>query len=159
MVINGVFKINFPFFKILFAIAIIWFGFKILFGSFGGNSSSNAEGELNAVFSWQRFKPTNISEDQEYNAVFSNLVVDLREAGFNSTDIDMEVNAVFGKTVVYLPKNVKTKVKASAVFGAAVTPDGNQATFGDSKYLSEGEGDISVTIEANAVFGRVELIQ
>jgi len=158
MIFNGLFKFNFPVFKIILSIVIIYFGFKLLFGSFG-KTNFDKPGEYNAVFSSRNFNIPNIGEDSEFNVVFGNSTIDLRNAGFNAPNIDLEVNSVFGNTTLLLPKNVDCKIKESAVFGTAITPDGSMASFGDTKYNSDNNQSTKLNIEANAVFGRVEVIQ
>jgi predicted membrane protein len=158
MIFNGLFKFNFPVFKIILSVVIIYFGFKLLFGSFGKNNFDKP-GEYNAVFSSRNFNVSNISENSEFNIVFGNSRIDLRNTGFNKSDLDLEINSVFGNTTVFLPKTVDCKIKGSAVFGSVITPDGSMASFGDTKYLNEQNHSTKLNIEANAVFGRVELIQ
>lgn len=160
LIFSELFKIDFPFFKILFAILIIFFGVKLLFGSVGMNI--NKGGERTSLFSSTRIDPQNLKENQEYNCIFGSQTVDLRQTGINSDEIELEVNAIFGETKLYLPKTVKVRLKSSAVFGNVSHPDGSSVSFGDRKYKSTGEEgslDQYIEIEANAVFGSVRVYQ
>jgi predicted membrane protein len=158
LIINHVFKIDIPFFKVVIALIIIYFGVNLLMDSFG--IKWNKKGEHSSVFSGQKLHPDLIAADEEYNAVFGSIVVDLENTRFEGKDIEIEVNAVFGSARVYLPKNSNIKIKSTGVFGSVRTPDGGKVNFGENQSsLGDSNANQNVTIEANAVFGNVRFFQ
>lgn len=161
IILNAVFKINFPFFRVLFALLIIYFGVKLLVGSFSG--PKNISDGDDTVFSKSNISAEDISGGKEFNVVFGSQVVDLSNASWEEEDVDVEINAVFGSSVVILPSDVEVKLKSTAVFGNVQTPDGNSTSFGDSKTKLSPSGmartDKRMDIEANAVFGNVRIVR
>ena len=69
----------------------------------------------------------------------------------------IEINSVFGETVVLTIPGQSIRVKANAVFGSVVLPDGNSVSFGTSHYGNPGQA-ASLEVEANAVFGSVRFV-
>jgi len=156
IVFNHLFKFNFPFFRIIIALVIIFFGVKLLMGSF--KKSNYKDGEHHSVFSDNKISPTFLDKDTEYNTVFGSNVVDLRNTEFKKNDLEMEVNAIFGSTKIYVPNNVKVRVKSTGVFGSVKTPSGGSSGFGDDKSsFGDPASTVTLNIEANAVFGSVEI--
>ena len=158
IIINAVFKINFPFFKVFVALIIIYFGFKILFGSFGFNLNENST-ENSTVFGSNKISVEQIESDMEYNSVFGSQSIDFRTSNTIADEAEIEINAVFGSIKVHLPDNVTIKLKASSAFGSVKTPSGEMVSFGDTKKtFSKGANpNKTIYLEANAVFGSVDL--
>lgn len=159
IIINSVFKINFPFFKVFIALIIIFFGFRLLFGSFGFKMNNNDAGENSTVFGSTKAQVEIIDGDLEYNSVFGSQIIDFREVKSITDESEIEINAVFGSVKVYLPDNVNIKLKASSAFGSVRTPEGEMINFGDTKKTFTKGSNASKTmyVEASAVFGSVEL--
>ena len=49
-------------------------------------------------------------------------------------------------------------IKVNSAFGSGSTPDGSTIVFGDHTQKI-GEGDQILTIEANVVFGKIDIIE
>jgi len=149
IILNAVFHLNIPFFRIAFALIVIWFGLRILLGGrcCGGGRA--------AVFSESTFKGDKAPGD--YNIVFGKGDIDLTGLKIDKPT-RIEVNVVFGNGTLKLPAKTPFRIKANAVFGNAQLPDGKVISFGDSVYESKGaEGSANVLdIQANVVFGRLE---
>ncbi|MEQ8323302.1 MAG: LiaF-related protein [Vicingaceae bacterium] len=158
IILNAVFKINFPFFKVFIALVIIYFGFRLLFGSFGFQLGDKGN-EESTIFGSQKVHVESISDNLEYNAVFGSQYVDLSQAVLINDDLEVEVNSVFGSIKVNLPDNVNVRLKASSAFGSVRTSEGEMVSFGDTKKsFSKGENPTkNLYVKANAVFGSVDL--
>jgi len=158
IILNHVFKIDFPLFRIAFAAFIIFLGFKILTGSFGKDKSNFRKKDN--LFSGSSMSPGSISRDEEFNVIFGSSVIDLRSTNFEQPETDIEVNAVFGEAKIFLPPNVRIRIKSSSVFGAVRTPDGRETNFGDSKsIIGDESSSVRINLEANTVFGSVSVFQ
>mgnify|MGYP000858950611 CR=1 FL=1 len=157
IIINAVFKIDFPFFRVVISIIIIFFGLRMLLGSFGVSTKNLNQNEV--VFSQASANPSELELKNEYSVVFGNQTIDMRSVNLEE-DKEIEFNAVFGKQIIMLPKDLNVRVKASAVFGNARLPDDRQVAFGDMTYQEKSaEGMPILYVEANVVFGQVRFIR
>jgi len=151
MILNAVFHINIPFFRIAFALIVIWFGVRLLMG---GRCWQN---EHSAVFTGAEVKADKARK--EYSAVFGNIAVDLSGIKLDSEVTKTEINAVFGSAQVKIGSKYPVVVRASSVFGSVRLPNGNAMSFGGGKWANRAPkaGEKVLEIEVNAVFGQVEV--
>ncbi len=139
------FNINFPVVKIFIAIIIILFGLKILFSGYSSKSSRHR-----GIHSYSETGNT-----KDYTVVFASDVIDLRDITKDSKDI--EISAVFGSALVYLPPDIGVSIETTSVFGACILPDkSNVSIISNERTERFGKSDSKVRIEATAVFGRLE---
>ncbi len=156
IIINHVFKVDFPLFKVIIALIIIYFGFSILFGSFKFNKASS--GDFSHYFTSKNYEPAKIDGNMEFNCVFGSSKIDLRRTVFTGQSLEIEINSIFSSVQVYLPQNLNIDVKASSAFGSVRSPGNRQDGIGDQRYTVRGgvPGE-KLLIEANAVFGSLNL--
>ena len=111
------------------------------------NKESKDKGEYTATFSAQdvRFNNEEFS-GAELTAVFGGVKCDLRGAIINK-DVVINAEAVFGGVEIFVPNDVKIKVKSTPVFGG-VSNKAIQSTNDDSKIIY---------VNATSVFGGVEI--
>ena len=156
IVIRVVFNIDFPVVKFLIAFFFIFIGIKILVGNFDfrkGNMNDNT-----TVFG--ESKIVGIQGDQkEFNVIFGSSVIDLRDIDLSEGSKEIEINTVFGGTVLKIDDKTPVKIKAEAVFGNAELPNGNAATFGTNRYESESFNKDSsyLYVKADVVFGSLKV--
>lgn len=158
IILNTIFKINIPLFKIVFALLLVYFGVTMLVGSFKGKNYNSKSSD---VFSSSSISADASSLAKEYSVVFGSQVVDLTQIT-DGADKKVELNAVFGSQKVYINADTKLRIKASAVFGQVSMPDNNNVHFGDGSYTQEPNTTLSagtLYIDANAVFGEVKIIK
>lgn len=156
IIINHVFKVDFPVFKVILAVVIIYFGFSLLMSSF--NFSKISSGDYSNVFTNKNYQLEKVDRNLEFNSVFGSSKIDLRNTVFLEKETDLEINAVFGSVRVYLPEHMKIEVKASSAFGSVRSFDHKQDGIGDQRYSLGSElSEKRLNIEANAVFGSVTL--
>lgn len=145
MIINQIFKIDFPFFRLIFACLIIYIGFKILLGSFGVKINS---GDKNStVFNNKNITIESISKKESFNVIFGSSTVNLNTANFSENIAHIELNAIFGEMKVVLPENCNIEFKSNGVFGSINTP----------KVNSDKDFKNTLIIEANSVFGSIKM--
>lgn len=158
IILNTIFKINIPLFRIVFALLIIYFGVNMLMGSFKSHRHRES-GKASDVFSSSSIKADPSSLNSEYNVVFGNQVVDLT-AITDGADKTVQLNTVFGSQTVYVNEQTKLRIKASSVFAKVRLPDDHDVNFGDYTYNQEPADTLSagiLFIEANAVFGEIKI--
>ena len=160
IIANSLFKINFPFFRVILALAIIYFGVKMLVGAFSTSSTKIESGD--SIFSKSKTLVTDLNGAKEFNAIFGSQVIDLTEATWEEVEAFVETNTVFGNTIIILPNDIDIQIESNVVFGNVRTPDGANASFGDQNTRLKPKGisraDKKLSIEINAVFGGVRVV-
>jgi len=157
LIFKIVFKIDFPLFKILIAFVLIFFGLKLLFGSFNGPTFHINENENEVVFGEKRFN--NPEPNKDYNVVFGKGVYDLRDIDLRESHQYMKISTVFGATVVKINKTTPVKIRVESAFAGIDLPNGNSAVFGSSQYTSPDfdENKPFLDIKLEVVFGGCEV--
>ncbi len=156
IVIRVVFNIDFPVVKFLVAFFFIFIGIKILVGNFDfrkGNTNDNT-----TIFG--ESKVVGIEGDhKEYNVIFGSSIIDLRDIDLSGGSKEIEINTIFGGTILKIDDKTPVKIKAEAVFGNAELPNGNTATFGTNRYESESFSKDSsyLYVKADVVFGSLKV--
>ena len=150
IVIKAVFKIDIPLFRIVFALLLIYFGAKLLFGGFGIRASRST-----TIFSESRIE--SLESGSEYNVIFGKSSIDLRAIDIAEKSAKVEINVVFGSGIVYINPEMPVKIKISTVFGDSKLPKGNVSFFGDYVYKTESyvEGENYLKLDVDVVFGNV----
>lgn len=143
--------------KLIFPTILIVIGLSIVFKDvLGGKISSeikklnekgNGENSYCATFSGQ-----NINFDGEkfngatLNAVFGGVKCDLRGAIIES-DIVINASCTFGGIDIYVPSNVKVKVKSTSIFGGVE----NKAN------VNKDENSYTIYVNGTVLFGGIEI--
>lgn len=158
--VSIVFKVVFDvsIFRIIIAVAFILIGIKILIGKSAVNISSN---DSDVIFNDKRYTEFP-SSSTEYNTIFGKSIFDFSDAAIpTDKQINLEFNTIFGNSEIHLPQGLPVRIKAEAVFGSAKLPNDNTAVFGSANYVSDHDSTVAsfINIEANAVFGNIEIIQ
>ena len=144
IIVNVMFGIHLPVFRIIFGLFLIYLGFKVIFGvpwrpaEWKGQEGSVVFNTADMVLSESDTLP------DSFDVVFGSSKIDLRSLK-NLGDKKVEVNAIFGEVVLILPKALRLESKISSVAGQVTLPKANvEAATGESLHL-----------EANAVFGSI----
>jgi len=112
------------------------------------NKKNKDKNEYNATFSGQ-----NINFDGEefkgttLTTVFGSVKCDLRKAIINENQV-INCTSTFGGIDIYMPNDVKVKIKSSAIFGGVSD---------NRKEKNETEDSKTIYINANCVFGGVDI--
>lgn len=155
-----IFKVIFDIsiFRILVAVVFILIGVKILVGK----SAMNLKSDDNDVIFNEKQYTEFPKGDTEYNTIFGKAIYDFSNAEIPvDSQVKLEFNTIFGNAVLKLPPGLPVRIKAEAVFGSAKLPNDNSAVFGSANFVSDHDTSFSnfITIEANAVFGNMEIEQ
>ena len=153
MIIETIFHIDIPFFRIAFACMVIAFGVRILTGS---RTWGWVDTGSDAVFGNASFKGKDIRD--AYSIVFGHGDVDLSEA--TSGDKRATVNTVFGASKIRVNPKQPVRVRASCAFGEVVMPDGRTSSFGETSWTSPAfkDGKDALEIKIDVAFGRAEVV-
>lgn len=143
--------------KLWFPAILVCIGISIIFkDTIGGkvndqikklNENKTNQSEYCATFSGQDLK----FDDEKFTgadltAVFGGIECDLRKAIIES-DIVINTSSIFGGIDIFVPENVKVKVKSSSIFGGV----------SNKKKISQNAEIHTVYINATCLFGGVDI--
>lgn len=151
---KAVFNINLPFFRITFALIIIYIGLCVLLNGF------YFEREDNTVLFGDRHISTVDTTSDNLNVIFGRGMLDLSVLTLKDGVNRKEINVVFGQGDILIDRNMPVKVIVTSAFGSASVPDDNEVTFGKYTYVTPTyqEGGKYLEIQANVVFGQLNII-
>ena len=120
-----------------------------------GNIASTTGRET--MFAESRIDGAEISG--EYSVIFGANKMDLTKVDVKDKTVKIKIDSVFGGSEVKIDTAKPVRIVASAVFGGVTLPNGNAAAFGTNTYQSASykEGSPYILIEANAVFGGIDI--
>ncbi len=154
LIIKVIFNVDIPIFKIIVAFLFIYFGIKILLGNTCSIFKEKSD-ENTVVFGEKIFFMS--LNNKEYNVVFGKAVFDWQHIQLDTLrqkPLEIKINTIFGSSEMILPTDVNVHIDASAVFGSAILPNGNTATFGSTSYVSSiNDKPIQLYIKSDVVFG------
>ena len=148
VILKAVFKIDIPVFRVVFAILLIYWGAKILFGDIFHRSKDHT-----VIFHNSQFVDSDLKK--EYNVVFGRSEINLRNVDLSRGNLKTQINVVFGSSSAYIDPEIPTIIKVDTVFGESTLPDRSINAFGEYVYKSPtySEGQPYLLIEMNVVFG------
>ena len=154
IVLNVVFGVKIPLFRIVFALVLIYLGIRMLTGLPFWRKTPNA-----AVFEDKRIEAAGASD--RYDVVFGKGVIDLTKLEVKDRPVKIEATTAFGSSVIIIDPAVSAKIKVTSAFAGARMPDGNVIVFGEYTYKTPGLKNAAnyVLLEATVVFGGMEIVE
>lgn len=151
---KAVFNINLPFFRITFALIIIYIGLCVLLNGF------YFEREDNTVLFGDRHISTVDTTADNLNVIFGRGMLDLSNLTLTDGANRKEVNVIFGQGDIMINPSMPIKVVVTSAFGSAHVPDDNEVSFGKYTYVTPAvkPGEKFLEIQANVVFGQLNII-
>ncbi|MBQ4634494.1 MAG: hypothetical protein IJB71_04015 [Bacilli bacterium] len=140
--------------KLLGPIVLVLIGISFLFKDNINKKVKNEIKKLNkkiakeysAIFSEQKINFNNEEvPNSELLAIFGSLKCDLKEADIKDKLL-LNISAIFGNIVLYIPENVNVKISAMPIFGSVKD---NRATLKETK--------ATIYIDATSMFGSIEI--
>lgn len=143
--------------KLILPMIIIIFGLSLIFGNTFNNKINKEIKKINnkkgkneeycSTFSQQKID----FDDEEFKgasltAVFGGITLDLRKAKINE-DVVIDTTSVFGGIDIYVPDNIKIKVKSTSIFGGV----------DNKKSKNDNEKEHIIYINASCIFGGVDI--
>jgi predicted membrane protein len=153
IIIKAVFKIDIPIFRMVFALLLIYWGVKLMFGDV---FSKKTEGTV--VFNEAKFDAS--SKNNEYNVIFGRSDVDLRNIDLSQGNVRAEINIVFGSGTVYLSPEIPAIIKVETVFGDSSLPGKSTSILGDTIYRTPTfkQDEPHLQLQISVVFGSGRII-
>lgn len=143
--------------KLILPVIIIIVGLSLIFGNNLNKKINNEIKKINnkkgkneeycSTFSEQKID----FDDEEFKgvsltAVFGGITLDLRKAKINE-DVVINTTSVFGGIDIYIPDNIKIKVKSTSIFGGV----------DNKKIKNDNEKEHIIYINASCIFGGVDI--
>lgn len=174
LVVQTVFKVNLPIFRVLASVSLIYLGFKLMFGSFGVTWDGQFRSVVTANsvrFGEAEFSPFDSSgalKENAFSTAFGESTVDLRKgsdsslgatSGFDPATEPISIQTAFGETTVLTPEGIPLEVEYSLAFGSLKIRGEEVNAFGSGTYRTPGAGDgrSALKIKANAAFSEIEI--
>lgn len=146
MLLKYSFNLNIPIARTLAGLLLIYLGVSVLVG---GGRWWGLESRDTLLFTSGVLEAGPLS--RELNVIFSSGAVDLSGLSADRRD-RVKVNVIFSHADLRLKAGQAACIKADAVLGRTLLPDGQTVSFGETIYQSPGEGE-PVQIECHTVFG------
>lgn len=140
--------------KLIIPIILIGIGLSILFNNTIKSTvikkikegSKNGSDTITATFSEQKIdKDGEEFKSATLDSVFGNIVLDLRKAKIKDEAV-IDISAIFGGAVIYVPQDVNVKVKSTPIFGGVTNHS-----------LKDKENKKTIYISAFCMFGGVDI--
>ncbi len=147
-------RVDFPIFRILFSLLLIYIGIRVLIGGWRLKTIRNS-----VIFGESTIRVTKLAK--EYNVIFGKGVIDLSQVELATEPTKVEINTVFGRGEVMINPELPTIIEVNSAFAEATTPDRNRTHFGKYTYRTEKyrEGEACLRLEADVVFGSLEFFE
>ncbi len=152
IILNVIFGVKIPMFRIILALLIIYLGIKLLVGT------SFIKKNKNSVMFEEKYI-VDPAGPYRYNVLFGSGKIDISQIDKIEKNTFVEVNVVFGSGELTIPEGMPYVLETSAAFGSANIPDGNNVAFGAHNYRSPDMDEKAphLIIKASAVFGEFTL--
>lgn len=137
-------SIRLPLGTIFISICIIIFGIQLLVGGFG-NKRSFSNKSVKHGYSEHKSR----AYTEELNVVFSTDSLNLSSVDVSNQDRFIDVTAVFGRAILYVSEDIPVRLETDAVFGKV---------FKDSRLKLASNDETALVIQAEAVFGSVDIV-
>lgn len=167
--VNYVFGIHLPIFRILFALFLIYLGVSFLFGSFGMKFAGRARStDHEAIFSKAEFdfkvsegtgaEGPDGDDPRHFQTVFGNSRLDL-SGRQDLKGQKLRITTVFGHTRILVKKGTPLWVESTTVFGSTRLPGENFNALGEFKYQSPGLANKTeaLCLQTEVVFGELHV--
>jgi hypothetical protein len=153
VLIRVIFGVHIPIFSLIIGLLLIYFGVRVITGM------SCSRRTKTVVFEDKKIEAVS---GGKYDVVFGRNTVDLTGIELKQGATRVEVNTVFGSSIVKIDPAMPVKIRASAAFGSAKTPDQGIAGFGEHTFKSDtfkqAEAQNYLLVILNVVFGSSEVV-
>jgi hypothetical protein len=157
IIVNVVFHVSIPVFKIFVGLLLVYIGLRIIFGGWVSLPEDHWRSG-DAVFRNRTYHGLS-GESNQYNTIFGKTTIDLRGIELKEKVTRLEVKVVFGETDVILDKETPVRIRAQTVLGGVQMPENAASAFGSAYYQSSNfdESKNYLLIEGSSVFGSITI--
>jgi hypothetical protein len=159
IILNAIFHIRIPLFRVTFGLFFVYLGVRVLAG---GWWHSSRWGDGPVIMAEERIAPTeSTSVYSKYDVVFGKAIVDLTRLPPLTRDLTVEVNSVFGSAQVLLDPRLPFDIESSSAFGRVSLPNNEVVTFGERAYQRPGQDKAGprLHLKIHVVFGSGDVVE
>lgn len=175
--VNIIFGIHIPFGRIFWGLVLLYIGIMLITGTsrcrFRHNCGSKYHGSATAYSNWAgsadiTFDIAEAAQDTgraEFSTVMGSTDLDLSQIKLDSLPanrlpLTIDVNTVFGKTIVKINKDTPVRIDVRSAFAGTELPDHTNISFGSHTYVSHQDAAVApLHISTSTVFGGLEIIR
>ncbi|MEO0082914.1 MAG: hypothetical protein ABIK33_00810 [candidate division WOR-3 bacterium] len=154
IIINVIFGTRIPIIPLIIGLLLIYLGIKVITG-----------------ITWRKTPHTVVFEEKKiditspidkYATVFGKSVIDLTNIEIKEGTPKVEINVVFGSSIIKIDPTKPIKIKTNAAFANARLPDESMVAFGEAVYLTDILKQTNtqnyLLVNLNVVFGNAEVV-
>lgn len=152
---NNLLGFDLNFFKVFLGMSMMILGMMLLLGKGGFPNQQAYQSAHNVLFGEGKATAGSDATPERFSTLFGNQRISLEAVSGAGKNI--QISTIFGETKVLLPADMPCRIQASALFGEAKMPDGEEANFGNRTYSDlKGMQEAAVIINAQVVFGSLK---
>lgn len=144
IIVQTIFKIDLPVLRILFGCLLIYWGVKVLFGSFGlrmsGFQFEKVSTDTESAFSETAFRVRNPdgSINRRFSSAFSSTTIDLRDLKLEEMDTTFKIESGFSAVKILTPSAVPIKALVSSGLAKVKIRGQKVGSIGETEFQSPG---------------------
>jgi len=155
-----IFGANAPIFRVGAGALLIYFGVQVT-----NQPSPNTKAAQTFYFSKRTINIDDIQSLQDkggrYAVLFGSSTIDLSNIESipkENQPVHLNINTIFGNTIIKLNKNIPTKVISNSAFGKTEFPDETEISFGNYAYENSSE-KAHLIINSTTIFGKLTITE
>lgn len=173
--VNIIFGIHIPFGRIFWGLMLVYIGVMLVTGTtyrfrscgsrYHGSAASYANWMGAATIDFDVETASKSINQSEFNTVMGSTDLDLTRitpssVPTNHIPLDININTVFGKTLVKISKDTPVRIDVRGAFSGSQLPNNSSIAFGSHTYISHPDVQfIPVRIVTSTVFGALEIVR
>jgi hypothetical protein len=162
LIITGILKANFPFFRIVMAAFIIYVGIRLIGGSYTSKNTIDGADKETTVFAYHSVFSSSIESGEKFNVIFGKQIIDLHDIDPPPPkNIELEINAVFSRQKIRISPSQNIRIDLSSAISLTEFPNGNSIALGEYIYnpAHYDPDSNSINIKVNAAFSSLTIEQ
>lgn len=153
MIIKTIFGIDIPIVRTVFAVLLIYAGITMI-----STIGSKHKNTTNITFAEKTIIPEKV--DNFYSVMFGKGIIDLTHLHDLDEILNVKIDVISGQATLKINRRIPTELHTKTNFGNAEFPDNTSISSGSYVYRNyAGQGEPSVKVHANVVFGNLQVIE
>jgi predicted membrane protein len=155
--VDVVFGVRFPLLPLAVSILLIAWGARMIVHAMARHHPPYIDGE--AWLADKAFRPGTLDHDARYDVVFGRGLIDLTKLVEPAEDVTIDVETVFGATVVKVDPAIPYDVDGKSMFGEVRMPDRTMTAMGSTTYRHATDHPPRLHIRVSTVFGACQIVE
>ncbi|MCB9564163.1 MAG: hypothetical protein H6708_27550 [Kofleriaceae bacterium] len=143
--------------RAVLALSLIALGARMVVHTWSRRRPPDLAGE--AWLADRRFVAESLEGDAHYDVVFGRGLIDLTGVAEPDRDVTVEVDTMFGHTVVKVDPAIPYDVEGTSAFAEVRMPDRSAAAVGSVRYRAPADHPPRLHLRVHAIFGACEVVE